>query len=71
MKEKASPGTMRKQKVKTSNNCSFGVCMASGDPCSTSADCVQLVCEYYEGYNYGGCVYAKNCGLQEGYHCPN
>lgn len=52
------------------NNCFMGMCSASGDSCSSNADCIQLVCEYYEGYDYGGCVYAKNCGLKEGYHCP-
>lgn len=53
----------------TVNSCTWGFCAASGRSCNTTADCRDVYCEYYEGYDFGGCVFAKNCGLKEGFHC--
>ncbi len=48
----------------------FNMCAATGLPCSTDADCYNIVCEKYDPQDYGGCVSAKGCGLEEGFHCP-
>jgi len=50
--------------------CLMGQCVNKKTPCDTSADCViECVPETDEGF--GGCVLAKNCGLEEGVHCPD
>ncbi len=46
------------------------LCGVTMDSCATDSDCKTIECELYDGVDYGGCVSAKGCGLQEGYHCP-
>jgi hypothetical protein len=46
------------------------MCSVTTAHCATDADCAEIECEKYDGVDYGGCVSARGCGLQEGYHCP-
>ncbi|MBN2493146.1 MAG: hypothetical protein JXR96_01040 [Deltaproteobacteria bacterium] len=47
------------------------LCTATlSEPCNTDADCREIVCELWEGVDYGGCSAGAACGLKEGYHCP-
>ena len=49
-------------------DCQF--CTANLAPCDAANPCTPIVCELYDGVDYGGCVSAKACGLLEGYRCP-
>ena len=46
------------------------MCSVTTLHCTTNADCPAIQCEKYDGVDYGGCVSAQGCGLDEGYHCP-
>jgi len=46
------------------------MCSVTTLPCATNADCPPIQCDKYDGVDYGGCVSAQGCGLEEGYHCP-
>ncbi len=46
------------------------ICLVTMSHCMSDADCKTIECELYDGVDYGGCVSAKGCGLNEGYHCP-
>ena len=46
------------------------VCTIGAQPCLSDADCPTLACEIYEDVDYGGCVSARACGLDDGQHCP-
>jgi len=46
------------------------VCQVTMLPCGAGDSCPATTCELYDGVDYGGCVSAKACGLQEGVHCP-
>jgi hypothetical protein len=46
------------------------MCSVTTAHCATDADCATIECELYDGVDYGGCVSARGCGLDEGYHCP-
>jgi hypothetical protein len=56
--------------VPCTTNADCQLCQVTWDSCNSDADCEAIDCEIYDGVDYGGCVSAKGCGLQEGYHCP-
>jgi hypothetical protein len=50
--------------------CIGGTCFYQNTPCGSAADCI-IECESDRPDQLGGCTVGKNCGLEEGVHCPD